>query len=728
MSALPAPKHLSRGEPFDEREWITIDEAAARLGRNVQHLARLCRDQLETLALATKFRPPPPEGGNERWYIARRWKPALAHGAAGEAHVIPSLDQYSKRQVEVAWQRAECVERYRDARADCPGSMDQWKPLLVSKLGEQFPGLAISERTLDRWFKRYRDPADIVKLIDTRGGNQKGKADPEALDHFKAIYLDQNQPSMKGCWEQTRDAARANGWQWCSYSQLRRKLDDLVPPQLRAQFRDPRKYRQAFRPYISQDPEAFFVGERWDSDHAQLDLWCRYQGRVVRPWITCWMDWRTRRIVGYVLTDQPNSSTIMAALRVGLLDPANHGGPDLVWIDNGKDYDCYTLHGQTKKERKRKITERVRLVESEAGGIFGMLKIEAHFSIPHNPNGKSRVERWFGTRCDQFDKRFITYCGSSSATKPERLNDILKRGNAIPDFAVVEEELAGYVAQYNAWADHARLDMQGYSPDSMMAEIRQRERRMADPDALDQILQHWHPPVAVGRNGLRLTLKGKSISFGQFNQSLARFKGTGRKLHVSYSPEDIRTVRVYDEDHRFICTAAMNQLGGARDKISLTKVGELIREQRRYKAAKREVNAGWKHEVFNTPEMLRDRARPDPPPPEAPPMQLIPTPMDGQGEEVREVEQRKAAGAEGQRVVPLLDLERIAWGGEYVNRMRRAEETGENPLELLMRTFGPDAEGPYEADEEFTLDLVDLSDLIDDATDGEPMKEVNHAQ
>src|SRR5690606_657111 len=107
----------------------------------------------------------------------------------------------------------------------------------------------------------------------------------------------------------------------------------------------------------------------WVGDHAQLDLVCRFGVKLIRPWITIWQDWRTRRVVGWCLSESPDSTTLLAALRMGLLAPANFGGPDLVWIDNGKDYDSYTLHGRTKKERQQlrfnkvRITDQVRLNE-----------------------------------------------------------------------------------------------------------------------------------------------------------------------------------------------------------------------------------------------------------------------------------------------------------------------------------------------------------------------------
>ena len=113
-------------------------------------------------------------------------------------------------------------------------------------------------------------------------------------------------------------------------------MDKRIDPETQVQHRQPAVYRHQMEPTIEQNPEAWKAGECWIGDHKQCDLWCLYGEKLVRPWLTTWMDWRTRRIAGYVLSDNPNSSTILAALRHGLMDERNMGGPGVVWIDNGR--------------------------------------------------------------------------------------------------------------------------------------------------------------------------------------------------------------------------------------------------------------------------------------------------------------------------------------------------------------------------------------------------------
>lgn len=392
--------------------------------------------------------------------------------------------------------------------------------------------------------------------------------------------------------------------------------------------------------------EAAAAGELWIGDHKELDLICRFEGRLIRPWLTTWMDWRTRRVVGWALTDSPNSTTILAALRHGLLDDANFGGPDAVWIDNGRDYDAWLFHGQTKKQRRQRIAPN--MDEGRAAGIFHTLQIEPHFATPYNPNGKARLERWFRT-LERFCRTFDTYTGDGPDTRPERLSDILAKPAAVPAFDVVYQRITAHIAGYNARSEHSRDDLiddatgERLSPDAAMARWCQR-RRVYDRDAIDLLLMHWHRPITVGRNGITLTLRGRAVRYGQFESALAPFKGAKRTdrrpVLVSFDPHDLDTVRVYDEQFQFICTAAMNQLGGLHGagKIGQRHIAELNRQKARYEKATRDVADFNITQAFTTEEQLaviaaeqHDAAAKAKAEADAPaPLKLVGTPLDGQ--------------------------------------------------------------------------------------------------
>lgn len=319
------------------------------------------------------------------------------------------------------------------------------------------------------------------------------------------------------------------------------------------------------------------------------------------------MDWRTRRIVGWQLSDGPNAQTILSAFRMGMLDEANHGGPGIVWIDNGRDYDSYIFHGMTKAERKQAMRdrvikrERVRLGRIEGGmrvdegraraGVFNLLQIDAHFSLPYNPTGKSRLERWFGTMHDQFDRCFATYCGASTDKKPEALEKVLKQQpHKIPTFETIKSELEAWIADYNA-TPAMRKGAEGLSPDQALATLPHTKRPTPDPLALQQCLGMWHRPIKVTRNGVRITLGTINYSYGMYEPALKALKGRKDKLvHVRYDPNDMSRVEVYEENMRHLCTATENSRIGRGGKAAHNDVKKIISERRRRQKQRSELD------------------------------------------------------------------------------------------------------------------------------------------
>lgn len=660
-----APRSLGHSAPSggDWSMLISVDEAAAPLGMSVGHLRRKCVEQLGPRHQAYLLKPP--QGGNARWYLDRRHDPRLAAGWAGEAHHAPDLSRYTKKQQLTMWRRVRAVERFREARAGRTAPVAQWIKALADELETELE-IKVSVRSLYRWDKLYKCPADATKLIDSRGGDQRSAGDPAAWTHFKQLYLDDRQPSMADCWRRTAIKAQAEGWQWPLYDAMRNRLREHISEEEELAAREPRKWRQQMAPYIDQDTERFAAGDCWVGDHAQLDLWCRAPGSrpgkvsLVRPWLTAWQDWRTRRIVGWTLSVAPNSSTILQAFKSGIEDNANHGGPTVVWIDNGKDYDAWLFHGQTKQQRlAKRHLEAGYIDEPEFCGLFGLLGIEVHFSLAHNPNGKARMERWFSTCHDQFDRSYVSYAGRSHEHKPESLKKVLERPNQVPTFEAIQAELADYIAAFNASAEHQVDDLvepesgARLSPDQAMAQWCERRRVLADPESLSLFMQHWHKPVKMTRRGIKLTIGSQPLYYGGMNEHLSPFKALKAKdrpwLRVTYDPFDLSSVRIYNERFEFVCEAELNERGGASGKVDQQQVKDLHRRKREYAKALKTVESERELEYLSAAEVLtlsagdQDPTLPEPTLPGA--MQIVHTPLDGQSEAVRS-HHKQAAGAE----------------------------------------------------------------------------------
>ncbi|MGE5607691.1 MAG: DNA-binding domain-containing protein [Bacillota bacterium] len=647
---------------FDWQAVVPAAEAAAKLGLNIDSLTRRCRVDLSQRGLA--FYATPPEGGQPRWFISRDFDARLLGGGFGEQYQEPDLSAYSERQRIGALQRRACVERFNRALVTEKGDVSIWLPALIASLQADFPPLRISRSQLYAWKKLYKRPADTVKLIDNRGVHKRCGDDPRAWKAFEDLYLHENQPSLEQCWQAVDELAQQNGWSWCTLKSCYAQRDQRIPPAKQLRHRQPERWRQTLRPYIAQATDAWEANERWISDHWQANLWCRWGETIIRPWLTSWMDWRTRRVMGWVLSDNPNSTTILAALRHALLDERNLGGPDEVAIDNGRDYAAWVFCGQTKRERRRRIDCRVD--EPRTLGIFNALQIGAHFAIPFNANGKARLERWHRT-LEAFCRTFETYCGNAPEARPDRLGFVLDNPRLIPSFELVEQRFGRFVEGHNASGDHGIDDLveggERLSPDEAMRRWCTTRRVLADPAALDLLLQQWHKPVPVGRNGIMLTLKGRSLSYGQFEEALTPYKAlhkqNRRSVLVSYDPHDIRTIRVYDEKYRFVCLAHMNQVGGQHgDPIALEHVAELNRQRAIYDRSLKHVYEHNLTSILTPQEQLAEIAAQQATPPAAPPdaLRIVPLPMDGQAKEIRRQELKTAVGAESVQRPPHLGL------------------------------------------------------------------------
>jgi len=666
MSALPT-QNLKLDGAIDWRQWIEASEAATLLGVTRRHMTRECEGRLVASGLAMKTTPP--SGGNDRWYIARRHDATLLAGVHGQNQQMPDLAEYPLGKVQEAMEKRACVDALRSARQFRPGKVFDWIDLLISELAQKHPRLKLSRTTLYAWDATLCNPADFKKLIDSRGGNQKAKGDPRDWKHFIALYCDDRKPSLAECWRKTKLHADGEGRQWCSTKSCQRQLDKRIAPEQQQYYREPAKWRSQSQPTIMQDAERFAAGRCWVGDHTQLDFWVRFNGSIIRPWITAWQDWRTRRIVGWTMSESPNSDTILGALGSGLKDPVNMGGPNEVLIDNGKDYDCWFLHGQTKQQRQQRVLNAGYVDEGQFRGLFAFLQIEPHFSIAYNPNGKARMERWFGTVHGQFDKSFRTYCGNSPVDRPESLSETLENVGQIPTFDHARQRFAEFVIAYNASADHSIDDLvessERLSPDQAMSRWCTTQRVMADENAIDLLCRHWYPPVSVTKHGFSIAPYGFPLHYGYSDPALMPYKSADRKKQrvlVSFDPNDLREVHVWSEKFKFICTLRENEMGGMAGELGREVCARLMAAKRNYKKALKVADAGRHFEYLSSAEIIQSgRLEAPRPTPNPQALQIVQTPVDDPSNHRQFA--RKVVGAESdampkqftQRFVPSLD-------------------------------------------------------------------------
>lgn len=580
------PKPLKQaGKP----DWIPITEAASLMRISEGHLRRRC-PELKECGHAKQMKG---ANGHKVWHI--HWCVDHRLNSTPMPGRDDDLAAFTDKHRNKAGLRSDAVKRFRRRKAAERRKQSQWVPAFLKELAKELPALEkVTLRSLQRW-SRQLDDHGLVGLIDTRGGNQTGDPDPAAWEFFKSVYFTERQTSLTICHELTAREAKAQGWRWVSSVHAARRLkDSRVGPADEAFFRDPKTHSNQFATRLEHDPEAYAAGQMWMADSAQFDFWVQdEQGKAVRPWLCVFQDWRTRKIVGWGISIKPDTQMILNAFRMAMLDESNMGGPDESKFDNGKDYDSEKLHGQTKKQRQKQnrndaIRQGLANDLEKHFGIFRGLGIIPSFSLPYNPTGKARVERFFKTMRDRFDKLQKSYAGNGPGKSPQATERIrIKHPEKLLTLDQIKTEFGYWVGGYNQ-KPSSIIDMKGASPNQYYAEHAKRRRVFKDPEALQRLLAYGFEARnrTVGKYGITLNIKGASLKYGQFAHELRPYKGSKRKVTVRYNPDDLRSIIVFDEQGRYLCDCDANKQYGS-GPISQQDVKEGQKKKAEYRKAQK---------------------------------------------------------------------------------------------------------------------------------------------
>jgi hypothetical protein len=403
------------------------------------------------------------------------------------------------------------------------------------------------------WQRRYQDAGGLAGLVDGRwvkdAPGATGAADGPMVDQVKRFYLQTARYGLRQCYKMARQVAQREGWPVCSEHQARRAVK-RIPLAVVLRYREGSKaFTDGAEPYIERDYTTLSSNEAWCADHHRFDvLVVLPDGRHARPWLTCWTDMRSRKVLGWgVYAHDPNQDTVLGTFRKSVLA---HGVPGSVYIDNGKDFSARALTGETKRQRRARLAGAADAIDVEQlGGVFGALGVKTTQCQPYHGQSKP-IERWFRTAEEEFGRCWPTYCGSSPAGKPEELAARVKRGEA-PTLAELEAAFARFVGAFNA-SPHSGQGMGGKSPDRVYAECL-RDLMTADPLLLDLATQKRVGPVKVGQNGVRYN----GLRYGQYAHEL--LTRLGEAVYLRVDGADLSRVTVWTAEDKFVCVAPCNR-------------------------------------------------------------------------------------------------------------------------------------------------------------------------
>lgn len=281
--------------------------------------------------------------------------------------------------------------------------------------------------TLCRWRKAYKEGGKNALM--TGYGKRKGQSiiEQDVWDVFYSVYATEGKVSAKTAWLVARGYYKEHYEGECpslSAFEYRLKHDPNITEQDIYYARNGASaYNRKYGYYVERDLSRMTAGECAVGDHMQFDLMVQMpDGKVVRPWLTAWVDMKSRKFLGwYAHPEAPNSNHVFQSFYYMV---SEFGLVKTVYVDNGKDYRAKDFAGGRPRYDDQ---EKKRIVSC----LTADLGINVIFAQIYNGQAKV-IERRFQDHHNWFERLFEGYTGTNIAYKPEALKKQIKQRKILP--------------------------------------------------------------------------------------------------------------------------------------------------------------------------------------------------------------------------------------------------------------------------------------------------------
>ena len=409
-------------------------------------------------------------------------------------------------------------------------------------------GITLSRDILYRKYKAYKD-GDLQGLVDGRGGWNKGNSviPAEVTECFYALYLSDSKLPVSDCFRLTRDYVFEEFPEYLPFmasERTFRRLPDRLPPAVIKFFREGEKACiDDCLPYIERLYDGIEANDVWVADNHTLDFITKtdYGEKTHRLYVTGILDAKTGVLVGWNITETPNSHSTVMALRHGI---QRCGIPKILYVDNGREFLTWDIGGKGHRTHKKQAD-----VERPPT-ILDLLGIEMRNAIPENGRAKP-IERMFLTLKNTISRLVETFTGGNIIERPESLKYQLKHGYVPYDWQIREQLDILFDGQYNA-APYGGYERQfrGMSrAEAWCKSIQRRTLRMCDESTLNLLLMRHTGYQKVRENGVYITISGEKL---WYNCGEDNWKWVDREVYVRYDPAELEFVRIYDKEDTYI--------------------------------------------------------------------------------------------------------------------------------------------------------------------------------
>ncbi len=551
--------------------YLTVKETAELKGCSERYIKQICKDG----KIQAELQPHPqnkqlcymipvsalPNELQARYYARLKKDTGLAPELTKDKSET-ALKKPSKR-IKKAFEEYSQAER--EEMTTWCGILREWRELragykkktefdvdFVGKCRIEHPEPEISERILYKKYAAYVNN-DYNGLIDKRGGWNKGrsKLDDNSIvwQNFINLYLEQSKPSVSWCYKMVKayiiEEYPELSAEIPSEACFRRKIKTLPFAIVEYSREGNKALHDHCIPYANRRKSDIYANDVWVMDNYTFDVIIRQNDnsdRKKRMYITTVLDVKSVVLVGWNITDSPDSNSTLDALRFAML---RFGIPKNLYFDNGREFTSLDIAGE---QRNRKVTK------NKQGNIpvtiVEKLGIKLIFAKVTNAQAKV-VERIHRIIKEQFCRMQYGYCGENIMERPEILKHNIKN-REIETEIQLRERFADYadnvlnVAEYGG----GEIKYKGMTAiDVWNVSIAETSLRKASKETLDLLMLRNAGFQKIKRDGVFITYHGEKIWYYDKNIT---WQHIVEEVCVRYDRNDPSEVRIYDKEDRFL--------------------------------------------------------------------------------------------------------------------------------------------------------------------------------
>lgn len=309
------------------------------------------------------------------------------------------------------------------------------KSLVIERIADSFK---MGSRTLERDIKNVAEHGIEALIPGWHSGQHPKVINNEIAGIIENLYLKESGPSKL----EVQEILRKEHAVEIPYTTLVRYINTKWTAGQQLLFRNKDEWNRKYSPYIRRDWSKVGLNEVWIGDQKQLDVPCLFRGRAIFPWVTVFMEMKSRVYVGWIVTAIPDAWAVSQAFVYGV---RKFGAPGTVYLDRGKQYKAKAIAGG--KVRAGKV---IRLFEDIAEtiipGIFGELGVEIFWAAPYNAREKP-IEPSFRV-FNKLRHLFSGYRGPYTSKRPKDLDKILKSKD-LPSMEEMSEGIDKIIFEHN---------------------------------------------------------------------------------------------------------------------------------------------------------------------------------------------------------------------------------------------------------------------------------------